>query len=74
MLSRNEERVLKAFREYLITPGEMLCFYGPDLEKHTPSLRSLSEKKFLVKERFKGGYSLTKAGFKAMKAAAKAAK
>ncbi len=46
----------------------MLCFYGPDLEKHTNSLRKLTEKDFLIKERFKGGYSLTEAGFDAMKA------
>jgi hypothetical protein len=45
----------------------MLCFYGPDLEKHKAALRSLTEKKLLVKERFKGGYSLTRAGFAAMK-------
>lgn len=45
----------------------MLCFYGPDLEKHQAALTTLTEKELLVKERFKGGYSLTQAGFVAMK-------
>ena len=67
MLSRNEQRALQAFQEYLVTPGEMLCFCGPDLEKHKAALRSLTEKKLLVKERFKGGYSLTTDGYVAMK-------
>ncbi len=45
----------------------MLCFYGPDLEKHRSALQKLTDRDYLVKERFKGGYSLTKAGFVAMK-------
>jgi hypothetical protein len=58
---------LKAFHQFLVTPGEMLCFYGTDLEKHKAALQRLTEKEFIVKERFKGGYSLTEAGFMAMK-------
>lgn len=68
MLSQSEERTLQAFRKYLVTPGEMLCFYGSDLEKHRAALKTLTDKKLLVKERFKGGYSLTHEGFAAMKA------
>ena len=45
----------------------MLCFYGADLEKHNAALKKLAEKKMLMKERFKGSYSLTHAGFVAMK-------
>jgi len=45
----------------------MLCFFGPNLEKHKSALRQLTEKDFLVKETFKGAYSLTHAGFRAMK-------
>ena len=45
----------------------MLCFYGPNLKKFRPALAQLTEKEFLVKEEFKGGYSLTRAGFAAMK-------
>jgi hypothetical protein len=48
-------------------PGQMLCFYGPLLEKHRSGLHQLTEMGFLVKEDFKGGYSLTDAGFKAMR-------
>ena len=66
-MSDSEQQVLRTFRRFLITPGQMLCFYGPDLKKHESALRRLSQKGFLVKERFKGGYSLTVAGFSAMK-------
>lgn len=48
-------------------PGKMLCFYGPNLKKHKPALRQLIEKEFMVEEKFHGGYSLTNAGYKAMK-------
>ena len=44
----------------------MLCFYGPELEKHKSALQKLTDKDLLVKERFKGGFSLTEAGFVAM--------
>lgn len=67
MLSTSERRVLGTYREYLITPGQMLCFSGPDLERHRATLEQMSDKKLLVKEAFKGGYSLTQAGFSAMK-------
>ena len=58
---------MKTFREYLMRPGRMLCFSGPDLERDRKALELLKDKKFLEKERFKGAYSLTKAGFVAMK-------
>jgi hypothetical protein len=45
----------------------MLCFNGPHLAKHTSGLRSLTEKGFLVKESFRGGYSLTQTGYDAMR-------
>jgi hypothetical protein len=67
MLSASEQCVLQFFREFLVTPGQMLCFHGPDLEKHRAGLQQLTDKELLVKERFKGGYSLTDAGFAAMK-------
>lgn len=67
MLTNSEQRALKAFRQYLVTPGQMLCFYGPELEKHKAALQKLTEKDLLVKERFKGAFSLTEAGFAAMK-------
>jgi len=48
-------------------PGQMLCFYGPNLKRYQSALRQLTEKKFLEKEEFNGGYSLTQAGYAAMK-------
>jgi hypothetical protein len=50
-----------------MTPGVMLCFNGPHLAKHTSGLRSLTEKGFLVKESFRGGYSLTQSGYDMMR-------
>lgn len=67
MLSRSEESALGVFRQFLVTPGEMLCFYGPNLEKHRSALRQLMARDFLVKEEFHGAYSLTRAGYAAMK-------
>jgi hypothetical protein len=45
----------------------MLCFFGPDLAKHQAALRQLTDKDLLVQEHFYGAYSLTRAGFEAMK-------
>jgi hypothetical protein len=45
----------------------MLCFNGPTLAKHNSGLRTLTEKGYLVKESFRGGYSLTQAGYNAMR-------
>jgi hypothetical protein len=45
----------------------MLCFNGPDFERNKAALQQLTADSMLVKERFKGGYSLTHAGFAAMK-------
>lgn len=66
MLSSREQRVLNTFRRFLMTPGQMLCFSGPDLKQDKATLDLLTEKELLVKESFEGGYSLTHAGFKAM--------
>ncbi len=66
MLSPAEKTALGTFRQYLVTPGKMLCFFGPNLEKHQAALQQLTEKDLLVKEEFKGAYSLTHAGLEAM--------
>ena len=68
MLTASEQRVLQTFHQYLMTPGKMLCFSGPGLERHAADLTRLTAKKLLVREKFKGGYSLTNRGFSAMKA------
>ena len=50
-----------------MTPGQMLCFSGPSLKQDKAVLELLTDKELLVREEFKGGYSLTRAGFAAMK-------
>jgi hypothetical protein len=50
-----------------MTPGQMLCFSGSSLKQDEGILQLLTDKDLLVKEDFKGGYSLTRAGFAAMK-------
>jgi hypothetical protein len=66
MLSDSEQRVLGTFRQYLMTPNRMLCFSGPDLQKNRAALKSLTEKALLSEAAFRGGYSLTRAGFEIM--------
>jgi hypothetical protein len=61
-----ERSALNIFRDYLIGPGEMLCFHGPILEEHADSLRELTAQGLMTKERHRGSYSLTEAGFAAM--------
>lgn len=67
MLSLPEKTVLRTFQQYLATPGKMVCFFGPNLEKHKSALAELTEKEYLIEEDFDGAYSLTRAGFEAMK-------
>ena len=66
VLTTSEQRVLRTFRRFLMTPGQMLCFYGPNLKQNMTTLERLTEREFLVKEKFEGGYSLTRAGYAAM--------
>lgn len=65
-MSTLDQSALKRFRDYLIEPGEMLCFDGPTLDEHLTSLQQLTAEGLLTKESFKGGYCLTQAGFDAM--------
>ena len=66
MISASEKDVLQVFRSYKITTGELLCFSGPNLQKHEAGLKKLAVRKMLIKERFKGAYSLTASGYEAM--------
>jgi hypothetical protein len=66
LLSAEEHSVLSLFRKYLMTPGKMLCISGSDLENFNIPLAQLSDKGLLVAESYRGGYSLTQAGFAAM--------
>jgi hypothetical protein len=66
-LSPAENSVLSVFRKYLMTPGKMLCFSGPELDAFSAPLDQLTSKGLLDEESFQGGYSLTASGFAAMK-------
>jgi hypothetical protein len=59
--------VLQAFRQFMVAPGQMLCFSGPELAKKKAALQQLTQKGLLVEETFKGAYTLTRAGFDAIK-------
>ena len=65
-LNTSEQRVLRTFRRFRMSPGQMLCFSGPNLKQDKATLELLTDKDLLVKEKFQGGYSLTQAGFAAM--------
>lgn len=66
-VTKSEARTLNEFSSFLMTPHQMLCFSGPGLEKHTAALESLAEKELLLREKRLGAYSLTEAGYAAMK-------
>lgn len=71
-LTKSEARTLSEFSSFLMTPHQMLCFSGPVLEKHTVALESLAEKELLRREKRLGAYSLTEAGYAAMKRSGRA--
>ncbi len=62
-----EQRVLQTFRQYLMTPGKMLCFSGQDLDRKKAALERMCDRDLLSREDFAGAYSLTPSGFSAMK-------
>ena len=70
LLSKAENSVLRIFRKYLMTPGNMLCLGRSDLEALRLPLSQLTNEGLLVAERYEGGYSLTEVGFAAMKGSA----
>jgi hypothetical protein len=65
-LSSAEVAVLRVFRQFLMSTGQMLCFYGNDLDRYCAALKNLTSQRMLQAERFPGGYSLTASGFEAM--------
>ncbi len=65
--SKSELRVFDAFRKYLMTPGQMLCFNAQDIDSMRNALETLIEQGMLISEGSKGAYSLTREGFEAMK-------
>ncbi len=66
-LSKSELRVLETFRRYLMSPGQMLCFNGQDIESMRDGLEKLIDSGMLIAEGSRGAYSLTRQGFDAMK-------
>ncbi|MEQ8667697.1 MAG: hypothetical protein RIC12_00905 [Pirellulales bacterium] len=66
-LTLAEQSVLSVFRNYLMTPGKMLCLGSSDLEAYKPALSQLMSNGLLIEEARHGSYSLTDAGFAAMK-------
>ncbi len=64
---RVERELLQTFRRFLMSPGQMLCFAGPDLAHYRDALARLTDRGLLVAESFPGGYSLTHAGFNVMR-------
>lgn len=66
-MTPSELSVLSVFRMYQVSAGRMLCFGGDDLEKFNRPLADLTKRGLLTAERFRGGYSLTDAGYAAMK-------
>jgi hypothetical protein len=50
-----------------MSPGQMLCFSRADSQSFRAPLARLVHDGLLVAERFHGGFSLTSAGFVAMK-------
>ena len=65
-LSKVEVRVLTTFRQYMIRPGQMLCFDGQSFKKNRRALKILSDRGLLIEETFKGAYTLTEDGFRAV--------
>ena len=65
-LTDAEANVLAVFKKYLMTPGQMLCLSNTDIDSMKVVLEKLTKAGLLVPEEFKGGYSLTQSGFKAM--------
>ena len=66
VLPRLEQAILGVFRDYLMTPGKMLCLSSLDRKVYGPSLAKMVDKQLLTAESFKDGYSLTASGYAAM--------
>jgi len=66
-LSATELSVLEIFRRFRMGSGQMLCLSRADVAALHEPLTQLANNGLLVEESFQGGYSLTPAGFAAMK-------
>lgn len=66
-LPRLEQAILVVFRDYLMTPGKMLCLSSLDRKIYGAALAKLVEKRLLTVEQYKDGFSLTEDGYAAMR-------
>lgn len=66
---RIDHELFATFHRFLMSPGQMLCFAGPDLAYFRDALSRLTESGHLTAEAFPGGYSLTHKGFSVMRLA-----
>ena len=66
-LSPAELAVLDVYRKFRMGSGQMLCFSSADIVVFREPLAQLATNGLLVAEKFQGGYSLTHAGFAAMR-------
>ena len=66
--SKSELRVFDHFRRYLMTPGNMLCLSGLEIESMRDGLDGLVKRRMLVPEGIRGAYCLTPDGFDVMRA------
>ncbi len=66
-LSPAELAVLDVYRKFRMGSGQMLCFSTADIEAFRVPLAELANNGLLVAEKFQGGYSLTQAGYAAMR-------
>lgn len=65
--TQSELAVFRVFRRFLMTPGRMLCFTPAEQATLGKALTSLTRQTLLNAEQFPGSYSLTRAGFLAMR-------
>ena len=66
MLTSSEKSLLSIFRRFLVRPGEMLCIDGPTQERHRRAINHLADQGLIIRERFRGAFTLTDAGFAVM--------
>lgn len=67
-MSDDESEVLSIFRSYRVTPNQMLFLNGEVDVRMRASMLRLIEKGFVVRDKPKHAYYLTKAGYQAVKA------
>ncbi len=57
-VTKSEARTLIEFSSFLMTPHQMLCFSGPDLESKKSALETLADKEMLTRELRDGGVTV----------------